>query len=567
MAAIIGIDLGTTNSAAAVWRDGEAVLIPNSLGDLLTPSAVSLGDKDEVITGLAARERQSTHADRTATGFKRYIGTDRSARLGRKDFRAEDLSAFILSSLKADAEAFLGEPVEHAIITVPAYFNDRQRKATRRAAHAAGLAVDRLINEPTAAALAYGIHELDEEEPFLVFDLGGGTFDVSIVEIFEEVIEVRASAGDPQLGGIDFNDALARMMLSQMPQSFHDDRRNDAFVGIIRESAERTRRALTNASEAPFRMVWKGALFETEVTADAFEEAVKPLIDRLREPLLRAMRDGGIRSQDLREVVLVGGATRMPVVRKEVTRLFGRFPNHALHPDHAVAIGAAVMTGLRERASGLQEIRMTDVCPFTLGVDTTEQDQYGNWHQGIFSPIIERNRTIPTSRVKEFGTVQNNQAEVRFGIYQGEARKVDGNVKLGEVKIKVPPRPPGAVVIECRFSYDASGLLEVDVHVPETGEKRQLVIDGQDSDEKTLATRRKALEKLKVHPRDKAENTAVMARAQRCFEGLIGDERDFLGRMILGFEGALDHQDDRAIDQMRAELVSALDQIDGESYL
>ncbi|MFC4291534.1 Hsp70 family protein [Sphingorhabdus arenilitoris] len=564
---IIGIDLGTTNSAAAVWRDGKAELIPNSLGDYLTPSAVSISDKGDVLTGMAARERQSTDPARTATGFKRLIGTQEKVKLGRKEFLPEDLSSLILASIKADAEAFLGEPVEEAVITVPAYFNEQQRRATQKAAQMAGLKVDRLINEPTAAALGFGIHELEKEHPFLVFDLGGGTFDVSIVEIFDGIIEVRSSAGDPRLGGLDFNEAVIALAAEQLGEKVKPLLQNPDCAGVMREAAERARRTLSDHASADFKFVWQGEEYKTELTADDFEKQAEGLINRLREPVLRALRDGGIRSKELSEVVLVGGGTRMPVVRKAVTRLFGRFPNHSLHPDHAVALGAAVQAGLRTRNSDLKEIRMTDVCPFSLGVDVAEYDQFGNMRSGIFAPIIERNRTIPTSKVNVFSTMADNQREVRFGVYQGEARHVASNVKLGEIKIKVPPKPAGHVQVECRFSYDVSGLLEVDITVPETGQKEQHIFGGEGLEKDDMEQRRAMLAKMKVHPRDDSLNAAVMARAKRCFESLLGDERDYVGRLLLAYEGVLDRQEKREIDEFREQLVTELDRIEGERYL
>ncbi len=564
---IIGIDLGTTNSAAAVWRNGKAELIPNSLGDFLTPSAVSINDKGDLLIGMAARERQSTHSASTVTAFKRLMGTQQKVRLSKKNYSAEDLSSLILASLKRDAEAFIGEEVEAAVITVPAYFNEQQRRATQRAAQLAGLRVDRLLNEPTAAALGFGIHELDKEQPFLVFDLGGGTFDVSIVEIFDGVIEVRSSAGDPKLGGLDFNDAVIAIAVAQIGDALTPHLQTEAFMAIMREAAERTRRALSDAQTAKFRIVWQETEYETDITADAFEQQCEPLINRLREPVLRALRDGGIRSNELREVVLVGGATRMQPVRKAVTRLFGRFPNHSLHPDHAVALGAAVQAGLRARNSDLKEIRMTDVCPFSLGVDVTERDQYGNNHNGVFSPIIERNRTIPTSKVKQFSTIEDNQKHVIFGVYQGEARNVAANVKLGQMNINVPPGPAGTIAIDCRFSYDVSGLLEVDVTIPATGVSKQYIFGGDDIDPGEMETRRKTLEKLKVHPRDEEQNAALLARATRCYESLLEEQRNYVGQMILAFEAVLDRQEAREIEEVRKNMVQALDAIEGERYL
>jgi molecular chaperone HscC len=562
---IVGIDLGTTNSAVAVFRGDAPELIPNSLGDTLTPSAVSMADNGDVLVGLAARDRQSTHPDVTATAFKRYMGTQQRAKLGKNEFSAEDLSALVLKSLKADAEAFLGEAVTSAVITVPAYFNDKQRKATRRAGELAGLKVERLVNEPTAAALAYGIHELGQEAPFLVFDLGGGTFDVSLVEIFDGIIEVRASAGDNRLGGEDFNQVVIDLARERL--ALKDN--NPALTEVLRAAAERARRGLTDSDTAQFDIVWEGAAKQFELSSAEFDEKCAPLIARLRDPVLRSLRDGNTKVGDLHEIVLVGGSTRMPIVRKAVTRMFGRFPNATVDPDHAVALGAAIQAGLKARNEALDEIRLTDVCPFTLGVDTSESDGRGGYRTGIFSPIIERNTVVPASRIQSFSTISNNQKVVEFGIYQGEARMVAQNVKLGSLTVPVPPKPAGHVSVECRFSYDASGLLEVDVSVPDTGVTKQVVIyDKEDAVAgEDIETRRAALAKLKFHPREDAENAAAMARAERCYESFLAERRDYIGNLIARFTSALDTQDPRTIDLARAQLLEQLDELEGERFL
>jgi len=567
---IIGIDLGTTNSTVAVWESGEARLIPNSLGDFLTPSAVSVTDDGTILVGIAARDRQSTHPQDTATTFKRYMGTRHTTKLGGVEFSAEDLSAIVLGRLKADAEAYLGAAVTGAVITVPAYFNDRQRKATRRAGEFAGLEVKRLLNEPTAAALAFGIQDSAEREPFLVFDLGGGTFDVSIVEVFDGVVEVRASAGDNRLGGEDFNDVLAAFARTRLDMAAIESRLSPALLHErLRAAAEKTRRALSVADRAPFCLVIGDELFETEISASDFEAQAGRLLDRLRDPVLRSLRESDIRADGLSEIVLVGGAMRMPIVRKAVTRMFSRFPNASVHPDHAVGLGAAVQAGLLAKDAALDEIRLTDVCPFSLGVDTTERDARGTWHPGLFSPIIERNTPIPASRVSYFRTLSDNQREVQFGIYQGEAREVRNNVKLGQLTVPVPPRPAGQVGVECRFSYDSSGLLEVDVHVPETGMTRNLVIiDEADAmSEQELAQRRDTLAGLKFHPRDGSENAALIARATRCFESFIGQHREQIGQGMLQFQSALDRQDPRAIRIAHEGLTALLDALEGERFL
>lgn len=566
---ILGIDLGTTNSCAAVWRDGKVELIPNALGHNLTPSAVGLDDNGDLLVGLSARERQSTHPHLTATAFKRYMGTQRVTTLGKRDFSPEELSALVLRSLKADAEAYLKQTVTEAVITVPAYFNDKQRKATRRAGELAGLKVERLINEPTAAALAYGIHELADETQFLVFDLGGGTFDVSILEIFDGVIEVRASTGDNRLGGEDFNDLLVNEMRAHLVKSGVQAVSGDpALHQILRASAERARRALSEQASATMSLVWDGKEHSHEITTEAFEAKCQPLLERLREPVLRSLRDSDVRVDALKEIVLVGGATRMPVIRRAITRMFGRFPAHTVNPDEAVAMGAAVQAGLKARDKALKEVAVTDVCPYSLGVGVAERDASGNIRDGIFSPIIERNTVVPTSRESPFSTMQAGQKAVDFTVYQGESRYVAENIELGKITIPVPPKPAGDVVVICRFTYDINGLIEVDVHVPLTGEKRNLVIVDEDGPKgEDLEKQRQALAALKVHPRDDAMNRAVMARAKRCYENFLGDKRQYVGQLIAQFEAVVEAQEHRAIEKARADLTALLDSLEGETYL
>jgi molecular chaperone HscC len=569
---IVGIDLGTTNSAIGVWRDGRAELIPNSLGSLLTPSAVSIDDNGDVLVGMAARERQVTHPASTAIAFKRLMGSTKTVYLGsQRYFRAEELSALVLRALKADAEAFLGEPVTEAVITVPAYFNDKQRKATRRAGELAGFKVERLLNEPTAAALAYGIHQLGNNAQFLVFDLGGGTFDVSILEIFEGVVEVRASTGDNQLGGEDFNQVLiddfnALFLSKEATRIAAVDSTTQARV---RDQAERARRKLSSDQIATMTVNYNEQSFEHQITADRFETLSAKLLDRLREPVVRALRDGKIVGESLNEIVLVGGATRMPLVRRAVTRMFGRFPGAGPNPDEAIAVGAAIQAGLKARDAALKDVVMTDVCPYTLGVGTSERRPDGSFAHGLFAPIIERNTVVPASRMKSFATLQDDQRQVVFKVYQGESRKCEDNVLLGQIEIPVPPQRAGTVSLEVRFTYDINGLLEVDVKVPGTGETRQLVVVDEDVDMSSadVQERRAQLAALKVHPREADENRAALARGARCYEQYLGERRHLIGDWIGQFEAVLDRQDPKIIAHARAEFMKALDSIDGDRYL
>lgn len=567
---IVGIDLGTTNSAVALW-DGEAAqLVPNALGQMLTPSAVSVLPDGTTVVGQAALERMAAKDGATQVSFKRYMGTDHKLKLGRNTYSAEELSALVLASLRDDVAAQTGQVPSEVVITVPAYFNDKQRKATRRAGELAGLSVRRLINEPTAAALAFGLANRGEHEPFLVFDLGGGTFDVSIVEMFAGIVEVRASAGDNRLGGDDFNAALANALRARLdPDGLLDRLNPERARALLLQAAERTRRVLSDKGEAEFALTVEDRRLAIPVTAADLETAAEPLLRRLRDPVVRALRDSQIDTASLSEVVLVGGATRMPVVRKAITRLFGRFPNSTVHPDHAVALGAAIQGGLIARDGGLEEVRITDVCPFTLGVDRSERDGRGNVMSGLFTPIIERNTPVPVSRVHYFQTMADNQRKVQFGIYQGEAREVSGNVQLGSLEIAVPPRPAGEVQVDVRFSYDSSGLLEVDVSIPLTGENRNVVlVDEEDrKDDAELERRRRALAALKVHPREDAANQALLARAERMWEDHLGDVRDAIGHWIIAFQGALETQDHRVIAQASADLAMQLDSLDAEMPL
>ena len=357
---IIGIDLGTTNSLVAVWEDGQPRLIPNSLGDYLTPSCVSLDEDGTILVGRAARERLQTHPDKTAAVFKRFMGSERTIRLGKREFRAEELSALVLRSLKEDVEAALGQPITEAIITVPAYFSDAQRKATRAAGVMAGLKVDRLLNEPTAAALAYGIHQLGAETRFLVFDLGGGTFDVSVLDMFEGVMEVRASAGDNFLGGEDFVACIIDRFFDQAkaPAKLKTDA---AFMQRLTAQVEAAKRALSEQPAATIEVAHNSDTYTLELDEATFEQICAPLLQRLRAPVERALRDANLRGTDLDKIVLAGGATRMPVVRRMVARMFGRFPECEINPDEVVALGAAVQAGLKMKDAALDDVVMTDV--------------------------------------------------------------------------------------------------------------------------------------------------------------------------------------------------------------
>lgn len=559
---LVGIDLGTTNSLVAVWREGKAQLVPNALGELLTPSVVGLDDQGRIIVGEVARERLQTHPHLTCALFKRHMGSTWQGRLGDRVFRAEELSALVLRSLREDVERAFGEPVTEAVISVPAYFSDAQRKATRVAGELAGLKVERLINEPTAAALAYGLDQ-QSATTFLVFDLGGGTFDVSILELFDGVMEVRASAGDNFLGGEDFDDALVGHVLAESPELATWLQESGEGVQRLRREAQRVRHALGQHDNATFRFVMGQREGSLLIDQSDFQRIVEPLVKRLRAPLDRALHDARLKVSDLEEIVLVGGATRMPLVRKLVASLFGRIPLMHINPDEVVAKGAAVQVALKQRDAALEEVVLTDVCPYTLGIETSLQ--YGRQiESGHYLPIIERNSVVPVSRTREVVTLHDQQTQVRVQIFQGESRLVKDNILLGELRVDVPPRKAGEVSLTVRFTYDINGLLEAEVTTGITGETRRLVIENNPGvlNKEEVAQRLTSLQALKVHPRERQVNSLLVARLDRLFQESLGDQRMYVGELAAHFQHALDSQDEQRIREAYTEIVRHLDELE-----
>jgi molecular chaperone HscC len=565
---IIGIDLGTTNSLVAVWKDGKAQLVPNSLGDMLTPSCVSLDEDGSILVGKAARERLQTHPERTASVFKRYMGSDKKVGLDNREFRAEELSAFVLKSLKADAEAFLGETVTEAVITVPAYFSDAQRKATRTAGLLAGLTVDRLLNEPSAAALAYGMHQMGSESRFLVFDLGGGTFDVSILELFEGVMEVRASAGDNYLGGEDITNAIVDLFF-QRNNLNSSLRNNPMFVQRLVASAEAAKRSLSAGQAANVQIHLDGKDIQMDLDEEALDKLCAPLLKRMREPVERALRDTNIRSNELNSIVLAGGATRMPVIKRLVTLMFGRFPTSDINPDEVVALGAAVQAGLKMKDAALDEVVMTDVSPYSLGVEISMRLADGNNADGHFSPVIERNTAVPVSRVKRYFPMDMRQTKVDLRVYQGESRLVKDNILLGRLEVPLPDNETENKGVDVRFTYDVNGLLEVRASLEGSKESHTLVIQGNPGmlNDAEIAQRLTELEKIKMHPRDSLEMRTLLARADRIYQQVRGDLRNWLGHQIAEFEGVLESQNPRLINAAKSKFSDMLNSVERDSHL
>jgi len=556
---VAGIDLGTTNSAVALWHDDKSQLIANKQGVLLTPSVVGLDDQGNLINGQPALARLSSHPHLTQASFKRFMGTEATLKLGARSFRAEELSAILLRQLKEDAECWLGQPIVDAVITVPAYFNDVQRRAVKTAGTLAGLNVLRLLNEPTAASLAFGLLQ-NREQKYLTFDLGGGTFDVSIIDMFEGVVEVRASSGDVQLGGDDFSEAICLWMLNQQPEL---KAALPAVKPLLLEEADRLKCLLSSVHEAVAELHWQGRTWRWMMSEEELAQCCQSLILRLQQPVLQALHDARFALQDLDYVLLVGGATRMPLVRQAVARLFGRFPRYDLHPDEAVALGAGIQAGMVMKAAAVEDIILTDVMPFSLGVETVKES-YGKQEDGFFLPLIERNTWLPVSKNKILYTVADNQTHVLLKIYQGEGRRITDNVYLGEMNINVPPRPQGEVALDVRFTYTLDGLLEVTCKQNDSPNTVSMVIEkvpGQMSSEQISLSLQK-LSELKRHPRDRQENRELLQRGSRLFTGLLGDERAWVDNVLSVFEQALDSQDERRIADVRQKVVEALAQFE-----
>ncbi len=557
--AVIGIDLGTTNSLASVWRNGKSELIPNAAGEVLTPSVVSVDEDGSVLVGRAARDRLISHPERTAARFKRHMGTDKTYALGGRTFTAEDLSSLVLRSLREDAEAYLGEPVEEAVVSVPAYFAEAQRAATKRAAALAGLRVERLINEPSAAAVAGRIIEGEEDKVCLVFDLGGGTLDVSLVERFGNVVSVTAVSGDNRLGGTDFDLAIAKGFCEDSGLDFETllPRQRELLI----RQAETCKMALTN-QEMVVMSVDDGTISAALTLSNQWLiRKCGALFRRMTAPIQRVFLDSGVSPRELNDLVLVGGSSHMPAVRRYIARFLHKEPVKDSRPDTAVALGAGVCAGMKARLGDLRELVLTDVCPFTLGVARYNEAQPD---RHLMSPIIERNSVLPTSKMGVYYTVRDGQDKVDVEIYQGEHRYCADNTLLGKLLVLVPPAPKGQQSIRIRFTYDINGLLEVEA-LNEAGRAERLVLQNKDMSPAEAERRLKELSHLKLHPRDREEYRAMVARGERLYAVTVGPLRQQVGELLDWYQKVLSSQEALKIAKATKRLDRFFD--DAEAYL
>lgn len=533
MGKIIGIDLGTTNSAMAVMQAGKAEIVANSEGNRTTPSVVAVNKNGERLVGQVARRQQVTNSANTIYEVKRLIGrkfsdkevqrdlklmgyeivksgTATKVKMGDKEYSPEEVSAMILSKLKADAEAFLGEPVTEAVITVPAYFDDSQRQATKDAGKIAGLEVKRIINEPTAAALAYGLDKKKADEKIAVYDLGGGTFDVSILELGDGVFEVKSTNGDTHLGGADFDRVLVNYFADEFKKEHGIDIREDkAAMQRLRDEAEKAKIELSSTNEVNINLPFLTAdadgpkHFEHKLTRAKLESLVGDLIDKTAIPCEKALKDAGLKASDIDAVVLVGGMTRMPAVQEKVEKIFGKEPMKGVNPDEVVAVGAAIQGGVLQ--GDVKDVLLLDVTPLSLGIETLG---------GVATKLIERNTTIPTSKSETFSTAADNQPQVEIHVVQGEREMVADNKSLGRFVLDgIPPAPRGVPQVEVTFNIDANGILNVTAKDKGSGKEQSITI--QDSSGLSKEEVEKMAKDAEAHAEeDKKKREAIDARNQ-----------------------------------------------------
>lgn len=524
--ACIGIDLGTTNSLVTCWRDGKVELIPNDFGEYMTPSVVGFTKDNQVLTGKAAREMLISEPDRTFREFKRTMGTGRRYYAGRHEYSSEELSSMILRQLKADAERYLGEAVTEAIISVPAYFSDSQRSATRMAGKLAGLKVDRIINEPSAAALLYHIGTKESHANYLIFDFGGGTLDVSLVEAFDNIVEIEAVSGDNQLGGKNFNEVIAAYFYDKNDLSEKDLNTEDREL-VYRE-AEICKIMLSEQDEAERRLEVQGKSYVMHITKKEFKRIAEPIFHKMILPIQKVLSMSGFSASEIDHVVLVGGSSKMPLVQELMESLFVGKLCKDQNPDEIVALGIGMLTGIKAREDTIKDYLLSDICPFSLGTAIAD---------GSFSVIIERNEILPCSKSGYYTTVGDMQTNIDFEVYQGEDIIAAKNELLTTITIEVPPKPRGEVQLKVEFSYDINGIFDINIICKDDGNviHKTIVNENVAMSEEELQARIENLEQLRIKGRDETKIDYLLYRANRIYKESGTEARQILEQAIADY--------------------------------
>ena len=570
---VVGIDLGTTNSVIAVVEGGQPVVIPNAEGSRITPSVVAFTKDGQRLVGQLAKRQAVVNPERTVVSIKRKMGSDYKVVIDGKAYTPQEISAMILQKLKQDAEAYLGVPIKKAVITVPAYFTDAQRQATKDAGTIAGLEVLRIINEPTASALAYGLDK-EGEQKILVFDLGGGTFDVSILEVGDGVFEVKATCGDNHLGGDDWDQRIIDWLIEEFKKETGIDLRNDRMaMQRLKEAAEKAKIELSSMAETIISLPFITAdhtgpkHLEKTLTRAKFEELTYDLVERLVGPTMRALEDAKLSPSDISKVLLVGGATRMPMVQRKVKELLGKEPSKEINPDECVAIGAAIQAAIL--AGEVKDVVLVDVTPLSLGIETLG---------GVFTKIIERNTPIPVSKSQIFTTAADNQTTVEIHVLQGERPMAADNVSLGRfILTGIPPAPRGVPQIEVTFNIDVNGILQVSAKDLATGKEQAITIKSTRLSEEEIERMRKEAElhaeedkrrKELAETRNQADSLIYSAeRTMRDFKDKITDaEREELNKAIEELRKVMSGEDINAIKKAMEELTNKLHRVTSRLY-
>lgn len=558
--AIIGIDLGTTNSLACVCQDGKAVLIPNSLGENLTPSVVSIEENGEICVGAVAKERLISHPEASDASFKRYMGTNKVFTLAENHFTPQELSSFVLRQLKEDAERYLGEEVTEAVISVPAYFNDNQRYATKEAGRLAGIHVERLVNEPSAAALTASRISGEEEGTYLVFDFGGGTLDVSVVDYFENVIEIVAVSGDNRLGGDDFDEVIARSFCAHHHMNY--DSLGLQKKAVLLRLSEKCKRELTSRDET--ELVWEAEGKRMPINNLVLAGLGQNLFDRISQVVYTALRDSARTMEEIDEIVLVGGSSKMPVISLYLQTQLKRKLNMIASPDEVVAMGVGIYAGIKERKQDIKDLVLTDICPFTLGINVVN---YVDNDNPIMSAVIERNSVLPCSRTDWYMNAYDNQTQVVIGIYQGEAFYCNDNLKLGAIEMDIQPAPKGRTHLKVCFTYDINGILEVEVAdctVPgvERMKRKVLASENLRLSEAEIERRLEELRTYKLMPHGGIKVKMVLARGERLYSQMIGARRQQVAMMLQRIQRTVAEGDNQAINGCLREAQTLFDRLE-----